>query len=266
MLSRLARALCRIVRPLGRAKLVSYRLVGRMVELGGNQVTIAGLRFSVDNPLITTRQKGLLDVGLHETGEIALAGRYIVTDLPVVELGGGIGVVSCIINRRLTRPTDHVVVDANAELIPTLETNRRLNGAGFQIRNVALGYGSVETAFAIDSFAASRVGGAGRCAVVATATLASLLEETAFQSVNLVVDIEGAEVDLVEREGPLLARRVRILILETHPQFAGEEAIARMFTALRTLGFAEVARVRNVFALERRGSGSWIVARRGSTA
>ena len=254
-LSRLAGPLRRVVRPLGRAKLVSHRLVGRLVELGGNQVTIEGLHFSVDNPLITTRQKGLLDVGLHETGEIALACRYIVADLPVVELGGGIGVVSCIINRRLTRPTDHVVVDANADLIPTLEANRRLNGAGFRIRNVALAYGSVETALAIDSFVTSRVGGVGRRALVATATLASLLEETAFERINLVVDVEGAEVDLVEREGPLLARRARILIVETHPQFAGEEAIARMLTALRILGFAEVARVRDVFAFEHRTLG-----------
>src|SRR2546422_5986679 len=154
-----------------------------------------------------------------------------------------------------TRPTDHVVVDANAELIPTLEANRRLNAAGFRIRNVALAYGSVETAFAIDSFATSRVGGVGRRALVATATLASLLEETAFERINLVVDIEGAEIDLVEREGSLLARRARILIVETHPRFAGEEVIPRMLMALRKLGFSEVARARDVFAFEHRTLG-----------
>ncbi len=255
MLSRLAGPLLHVVRPLGRAKLVSHRLVGRLVELAGNHVTIEGLDFSVDNPLITTREKGLLDVGLHETGEIALARRYVVAERAVVELGGGIGVVSCIINRQLTRPTDHVVVEANADLIPTLEANRRLNGAGFQIRNVALAYGSVETALAIDSFATSRVGGVGRRTLVATATLARLLEETAFERINLVVDIEGAEVDLVEREGLLLASRARILIVETHPQIVGAEATARMLAGVRTLGFAEVARVRDVFAFEHRTLG-----------
>src|SRR2546422_7591905 len=66
MLSGLAGPLRRVVRRLGRARLLSHRLVGRLVELGGNQVTIEGLHFSVDNPLITRRQKGLLDVGLHE--------------------------------------------------------------------------------------------------------------------------------------------------------------------------------------------------------
>lgn len=250
MLSRLAGSLLHVVRPLGRAKLVSHRLVGRLVELGGNQVTIEGLPFSVDNGLISTRQKGLLEVGLHEAGEIVLARQYVGTELPVVELGGGIGVVSCIVNRRLIRPEDHVVVEANPDLIPTLEVNRRLNRCGFRIRNVALAYGGEEAALAIDSFVTSRIGGVGRHARVSTVTLASLLEESKFERINLIVDIEGAEVDLVEREGQLLARRARTLIVETHPHFAGPEPTARMLAALRALGFAELARVRDVFAFK----------------
>ncbi len=237
--------------------LVSHRLVGRLVELGGNRVSIEGLDFSVDNTLITTREKGRLDVGLHERGEIALARRYVLTDLPVVELGGGIGIVSCIINRLLTRPADHLVVEANAELIPTLEVNRRLNGCRFRIRDVALAYGSEQVVLAVDSFAASRIGGTGRRVVVPTATLASLLAETAFQRINLVVDIEGAEVDLVEREGPVVARHARVLIVETHPKVAGAEPTDRMLAALRTLGFAQVARVGDVFAFEHEGEGVW---------
>ena len=245
----------RVVRPLGRSMLVSHRLVGRLVELGGNRVSIGGLDFSVDNTLITTREKGRLDVGLHERGEIALARRYVRTDLPVVELGGGIGIVSCIINRLLAGPADHVVVEANADLIPTLEVNRRLNGCGFRTCNVALAYGSEQAVLAVDSFAASRIGGTGRRLVVPTATLASLLAETAFQRINLIVDIEGAEVDLVEREGPVVARHARVLIVETHRKVAGAEPTDRMLTALRTLGFAQVARVDDVFAFEQEGEG-----------
>lgn len=252
MLWRLAGPLRRVLRPLARAKLVSHDLVGRLVEVGGNHVTVEGLHFSVDNALIATPQKGLIDAGLHESPEIALARRYLVTRLPVVELGGGIGIVSCIINRQMTRPEDHLVVEANRDLIPTLEVNRRLNACGFRIRNVALAYESGEVAMAIDSFVSSRIGGEGRQALVSTATLASLLEETAFEHINLVVDIEGAEVDLVEREGSLLARRARMIIIETHPRIVGPEPTARMLGTLRTLGFAEVARVHDVFAFEHR--------------
>ena len=237
--------------------LVSHRLVGRLVELGGNRVSIGGLDFSVDNTLITTREKGRLDVGLHERGEIALARRYVRTDLPVVELGGGIGIVSCIINRLLARPADHLVVETNADLIPTLEVNRHLNGCRFRIRDVALAYGSEQAVLAVDSFAASRIGGTGRRVVVPTATLASLLAETAFQRINLVVDIEGAEVDLVEREGPVVARHAWVLIVETHRKVAGAEPTDRMLAALRTLGFAQVARVGDVFAFEHEGEGVW---------
>ncbi|MGH7567726.1 MAG: FkbM family methyltransferase [Gemmatimonadales bacterium] len=250
-LALLAGPLRLVARPLGRAKLISHRLVGRLVELGGNRVAVAGLRFSVDNPLITTRQKGLLDLGTHESGEIALVRRYLVAELPVVELGGGIGVVSCVINRQLARAEDHVVVEANPDLIPTLEVNRRLNACRFQIHHRALAYGGEETTLAIDSFVTSRVGGAApRRARVRTTTLASLLDEAAFERINLVADIEGGETDLVEREGPLLARRARMLIIETHARFAGVERTGRMLAALASLGFAEVARVRDVFAFE----------------
>ena len=251
MLSLLTRPLRAIVRPFGRAKLISHQVAGRLVELGGNMVTIEGMNFSVDNPLITTRDKGRLDAGLHEAGEIGLARRTLLPELPVVELGGGIGVVSCLINRRLNHPDRHVVVEANPELIPTLEANRRLNDCRFRIRNVALAYGTPEVSLAIDSFAASRIGGAGRQVAVATVSLAGLLEEVPLERINLVVDIEGAELDLVEHESALLADRARTLIVETHPRLTGLEPTVRMRATLANLGFVEMARVRDVFAFER---------------
>jgi len=227
--------------------------IGRLVEIGGDRVTLHGLTFSVDNPLITTREKGLIYLGRHESHEIMMVHRHLVAELPVVELGGGIGVVSCIINRKLAHPRDHIVLEANPDLIPTLDTNRRINQCEFQIRNVALAYGCPEIALAIDSFAASRVGGAGQRQVrVATTTLAQLLQESGFARINLVADIEGAEVHLVEQEGTLLSQRVRTLILETHPRFTGVERTARMLAAIESLGFTEAARSRNVFAFENR--------------
>ena len=241
-----------LARWLARSSFGSRWVIGRLVEIGGNHVTVEGLTFSVDNPLITTREKGQLCLGLHEASEIALAHRHLVAGLPVIELGGGIGVVACIINRKLAHPGDHIVVEANPDLIPTLETNRRVNRCEFQIRNAALAYGGERVSVAIDSLMTSRVGAAGsREAVVATTTLANLLEESGFARVNLVADIEGAEADLVEQEGMLLRDRVWTLILETHPRFAGIERTARMLGAIQVLGFAEVDRSVNVFVFEK---------------
>jgi len=215
----------------------------------GNRVTLDGLTFSVGNPLITTREKGLLYLGLHESQEIALVRQHLVAELPVIEFGGGIGVVSCIINRILAHPGDHIVVEANPDLIPTLETNRGINRCEFQIRNVALAYGGPETSLAIDSFASSRVDGAGQRRVhVKTTTLAQLLQESGFARINLVADIEGAEVHLLEQEGSLLSQRVQALILETHSRFTGVERTTQMLAVIESLGFVETARSHNVLA------------------
>ena len=212
-------------------------------------MTLDGLTFSVGNPLITTREKGLLYLGLHESQEIALVRQHLVAELPVIELGGGIGVVSCIINRILANPRDHIVVEANPDLIPTLETNRGLNRCQFQIRDVALAYDGPAIALAIDSFASSRVDGAGQRRVhVKTTTLARLLQESGFARINLVADIEGAEVHLVEKEGSLLSQRVQTLIFEIHPRYSGVERATQMLVVIESLGFVETARSHNVLA------------------
>ena len=240
-----------LARWLARSPIDNRWLIGRLVEIGGDHVTVDGLTFALDNPLIRTRDKTAVCLGLHEAPELALAHTRLDAGLPVIELGGGIGIVSCNINRRLAHPRDHIVVEANPDLIPTLETNRRLNRCQYQIRNAALAYGDKTTVLAIDSWATSRIGGGGtRRAVVATTTLAELLRETRFARINLVVDIEGAEADLVEQEGTLLSQRVRTLILETHPSITGADRVARMIAGIRSLGFAETARFRHVWAFD----------------
>jgi FkbM family methyltransferase len=239
---------------LARSPIDNRWLIGRLVEIGGNRVTLDGLTFALDNSLIRTRDKSTVCRGLHEAPELALVRTRLVTALPVIELGGGIGIVSCNINRMLAHPGDHIVVEANPDLIPTLETNRRLNRCLYQVRSAALAYGDEQTVLAIDSWATSRVGGGGtRRAVVATTTLAKLVRESGFPQVNLVVDIEGAEADLVEREGALLAQRVRTLILETHPSITGAERAANMIATIGSLGFAQTARVRQVLAFDNLG-------------
>ena len=76
--------------------------VGRLVELTGNKVWIEGLKFSVNCPDITTRHKSTIFFGLHEIEERALLNRWLPADLPIVEIGGGLGVVSCLANRKLS--------------------------------------------------------------------------------------------------------------------------------------------------------------------
>ncbi len=173
---------------LARSPLDNRWLIGRLVELSGNRVTVDGLTFSLDNPLIKTRDKSTVCAGRHEAPERALVHAHLAPGLPAIELGAGIGI----------------------------------GGRGDGTRRV----------------------------VVATTTLAQLLRETGFAQVSLVVDVEGAEADLVEQEGTSLGERVRTLIVETHPSVIGVDRTARMIATIHSFGFAEVARSQQVLAFE----------------
>src|SRR5215472_8396843 len=116
--------------------------VSKWVELTGNRVRIDGCCISVDHPSIPCRLKSRFALGLYESPEREAVKKFLDHRLPVVEFGGGIGVVSCVINRRLLSPSQHVVVEANAALLPQIEKNRSLNSAGFQVILAALGYGT----------------------------------------------------------------------------------------------------------------------------
>ena len=214
-------------------------LIGRLVELGGNHVKLHGLDVSVDNPLISTRHKSTLYFGLYETAEIELARRYLDPDRPTVELGGSIGVVACVTNKMLKRPANHIVVEANPVLLPLLEENRRRNDCQFTIEAVAIGYGTDTIEFTVqDHFLFGRLQSAGgRSVQVPTASLSGLIEKYGFETINLLCDIEGAEVSLVENEAEVLRSRVKNLIMETHEEYLGEGPIVKMLATLKELGF-----------------------------
>jgi FkbM family methyltransferase len=207
-------------------------------RLLGDRVRIDGAIFSTSSPLIAGSQKGEMFLGRHEAEERRMLKHWLRPDLPVVELGGALGVISCLTNRRLARPRDHVVVEANPGIIPLLERNRDFNGCQFRVVNKALAYGTETVAFGVNPrFTASRIGGAGTTVPVAATSLEAILAEAGFDQISLICDIEGAEAALVERELETIRRRVRLFLVEIHPPIIGEEAAARIVRTLEASGF-----------------------------
>jgi hypothetical protein len=106
---------------------------GRFVRPPADVARLDGCVFALDDPAVNEELRYLLLSGKHEGPERRLARRYVDPALPVVELGAAMGVVSCIINRRLADPARHVVVEANPGMIPLLTRNRDRNGCRFRI-------------------------------------------------------------------------------------------------------------------------------------
>lgn len=217
-------------------------LLGRLVELTGNRWTIHGVQVELKNPFIDTKLKGRFVKGTYEREECRLVRGYLPPDMPVVELGACIGVLSCLTNKRLHNPRRHVAVEANPNLLPTLHRNRELNGCSFEVLHAALAYDVAEAEFYLHH---NFLGGSARirskrvvrCPAI---TLEDIARRSGFERFNLIADIEGTEVELVQREGDCLKRHVEWFILETHPLFVGKDGVAATLARLRDLGFRPV--------------------------
>jgi len=227
--------------------------VGRLVELKGNQVNIHGVKISVDNPRISTRRKSLLFFGLYEKGEITAIHKYLRPDLPIIEVGGGIGVLSCIINKKLDNTNNHVVLEADPKLLPTLEKNMRLNQCDFTIEHGALAYGSEPLALHINEFPGSSLQVSGSpTIIVRPVSLEHLIGKYGFQSITLMADIEGSEAELIEHELHILKQNVKALFFELHLDKIGKSRWRNLEIKLYDAGFTLVDQIEKTYHFEHR--------------
>jgi FkbM family methyltransferase len=216
------------------------------------QVQLDGCTFDLEGvPQHSTRVN--LITKRYEVQERKAVINYLPHNLPVIELGGSMGVVACITNKLLDNPTAHVVIEANPLVIPHLKKSRELNRCQFEIVNKALAYGQKFVTFqpAADFFGSSIMQNGSQAPVTVEAVqLSDLIREHGFSSFSLVCDIEGLEYDLVLNEFGSL-RQCAMIIMETHPQFIGKDQVNSMMEKLRSLGFKLISDIESVVVLKR---------------
>ena len=105
---------------------------GWLFDRLGGEYRLRGMRFIVLRELTRQGFRGPFLLGLYEMPERLLL-HHLPTDSTLLDLGGCLGVLSCLANRRLRNPAGHVVVEANPALIPVLTANRDRNGARFTV-------------------------------------------------------------------------------------------------------------------------------------
>lgn len=219
-----------------------YRRLRRTVTIDGCSFLLKGMPDYVRYLLIT---------GKYESGERQALKDALFRDMPVVELGGAAGIVSCVTNKALADPSRHVVVEANTVVIGSLMANRKRNACRFSVLNKAIAYGRQQVEFTVDdNFLVGRLelAGSRRISVPAT-TLSALLQEAQFEACNLICDIEGAECAMIENELELITNRVACIIMETHPAISGPDAVARMMGGLFRNGFVTIGQYGPTYAL-----------------
>ncbi|MEW6127529.1 MAG: FkbM family methyltransferase [Acidobacteriota bacterium] len=212
---------------------------GKLIELKGNTAMLDGCIFDLHSPLISTSVKSQFLLNRYEKNERKLLKLYFNPELPVIELGAAVGVMSCLTNKRLVNPHHHIVVEANADLLPLLEINRLLNGCSFRVIHRAIAYGRKQVLFKQKAnFLASSVQAInGNPLSVSTITLKEILDEQQFELCTLICDIEGGERDLINYEIETLKERVKTIILEVHEWSLGKDAVNQTLLKLQRNGF-----------------------------
>lgn len=187
----------------------------------------------------------------YELGERALAKKYLDKHDSIFELGGCLGIVSCVCNKQLAKPTKHVVVEANPELISWIKANRDKNDAHFHVEHGLLSKasnGDFHIHPLIVSGSATLEGGV--TVTVPVFSIDDLCTKYGFVPSALVMDIEGGEVAFLEENFEWLRRNPSLnkLIVEVHPFIVGQQSVDHFHTQLRDLGFCNQAKLGTVEA------------------
>lgn len=155
--------------------------------------------------------------GIYESAEIRLIKKYLRSDLPVIELGASLGIVSSFIIKQLKRGVSLKVVEANPNLITTIHSNlerHNVSNVQYEIINKALGYSDnyIHMQLSSDNTAShvvrseKPVGDFVKVACVRLSTLISLHPYT------LVCDIEGSEIEIIMNDDEALKKCTQLFI------------------------------------------------------
>lgn len=168
----------------------------------------------IDKKSLNYIQLAALIFNLYESKEILFLNNYLRNDLPCIELGSSIGIVSSQICKLSTQKK--IFVEANPSLIKTIHSNLVLNQFdNFEIINAAIAYGEGTTvSFNFgDSNLTGNINQSKKEQVTVTKTsLKTILEQhPEINDFTLVMDIEGAELDLIEQEADSLINCKQII-------------------------------------------------------
>jgi FkbM family methyltransferase len=211
-------------------------IIGFGFDLTGAIYRVDGCRFEIPIHMTDRNYRSAFVFGEYEAGERKLIRQFLRTDDRVIELGGCIGVLSCLVNSRLEARTHHLVVEANPELIPLLRRHRELNQACFEIAECAVSR-DPEVTFAVHRLMTQSgifAQGDTRQIRVRGRSLADLHDSHGPFNV-LLIDIEGSELEILKSSSNLLLE-YRLVIIELHQELLGVEGLKECRRILTSVG------------------------------
>jgi FkbM family methyltransferase len=243
-----------IRKPLGAAANRAYCWAGGMIfDLRGGKFRTGDCQFIIPRDQTSRTYRASFLTNHYEVEDLEVVRACIVPTDRVIELGGCMGVVSCVTNKILSDQSRHLVVEANPFCIPTLHRNRDLNHCQFLIEHCAVSQ-SREVTFHVHPgmIVSSSIQRQADVEIPVRVPARSLTELDARYGpfTALIIDIEGAELETFENARELL-RRYRMVIVELHDWALGENGLKHCREILAGAGLQCRKKVKWVEAWER---------------
>ena len=199
--------------------------------------------------------------GVYEKDEKQLVHDHLDPNIDTIELGCGVGVISSEVCRKLLPGAKFIGVEGNPELVEVASRNvmRFPNQSVRKIEHAVIGGanddGRTRSFFITPgNFHMSSLTGedGGKEIKVPQVSLSSLLKLHEVDEFQLVADVEGAELEVLENDPEALQSCSR-LIIELHQVNNGDKEVTKSDLAnkIEALGFRREKQLGDVYYFER---------------
>jgi len=210
-----------------------------------------GLSIDTSNHRIDSQTKASIFWGIYEGAEMRFVERYLPKDNDVIELGGSVGVISSLIRKKTNAQTRLFIVEADDELIPSIEKNVRTNNPGkeFRVIHGAISYSESDEKGNTLFYASDKNTGGKKYSnnksssnkllkSVPSVKLRDIITNNNIENFALVSDIEGAEAELLANDHKILDK-CNFIIIELHNTELEQEPvkIKELLDKLLTMGY-----------------------------
>ncbi len=232
--------------------MITLPLIGRSISVFWKTVDYYGIRVGLNNPYMSSRNRAAVFWNIYESAEARLISTYLRKDLPVIELGASLGVISKLIGSNLRAKL--VCIEANSSLLESIDFNlAQLSNLSYRIINKVLSYEGKPVQFAVnkgENLTGRVVKDDG--IYVESVTLKQIIDSEGIKDFVLVMDIEGSEIEILLNDMQSLSN-CKLLLMELHDiDYKGcHYSIASMTTLIEQGGFTLVKRDGNCFVYTR---------------
>ncbi|MDA9864715.1 FkbM family methyltransferase [Pelagibacterales bacterium] len=193
----------------------------------------------------------------YEVSEKKMISKHMTANLPVIEFGGSLGIISKLIASKLDNKTKHIIVEANPNILKFCKKNatiERRKDLTFII-NGAIAYGSEKVNFLIsDNAVCSKIVNDGSHNLkIETTNLSKILKDYLIdESFILVMDIEGWEMDVFMNDSEVL-KKCSLAIIEIHPEVFSQKGLDSddFFNLVKKTGLHPIDKDSNVYVFAR---------------